>query len=112
MATEDRLSSSFAALADPTRRDILLRLRNGPLTVSELATYYAMSRPAVSQHLAVLEKAGLVERNRRAQWNECFLAQDSLNEIAAWIEQQRTAWNERFDRLEDYLAKEKPRDYD
>jgi len=111
MEREDRLSSSFAALADPTRRDILLRLRTGPLTVSTLATYYPMSRPAVSQHVSVLEKAGLVERNRRAQWTECSLTQDSLNEVAAWIEQQRTAWNERFDRLEDYLAKEKPRDY-
>src|SRR5699024_4754288 len=111
MATEDRLSSSFAALADPTRRDILLRLRNGPLTVSELATYYLMSRPAVSQHLAVLEKAGLVERNRRAQWNECTPSQDSFNETAAWIEPQRTAGNERFDRLEDYRAKDKRRDY-
>ena len=111
MEIEDRLSSSFAALADPTRRDILLRLRNGPLTVSTLASYYPMSRPAVSQHVAVLEKAGLVERNRRAQWTECSLAQDSLNEAAAWIKQQRTAWNERFDRLEDYLTKEKPRDY-
>src|SRR5699024_11400220 len=101
---------AFPAVAAPTRRGILLPFRNAPLTVSELATYSPMSRPAVSQHLAVLEKAGLVERNRRAQWNECSLAQDSFNEIAAWIEQQRTAWNERFDRLEDYLAKEKPRD--
>src|SRR5699024_10158864 len=111
MERADRLSSSFAALADPTRRDILLRLRTGPLTVSTLATYYPMSRPAVSQHVAVLEKAGLVERNRRAQWTECSLTQDRLNEVGGWIEQQRTAWNERFDRREDYLAKEKPPDY-
>lgn len=108
MTTEDYLSSTFAALADPTRRDILHRLRMGPLTVSELATHYPISRPAVSQHLAVLERAGLVERNRRAQWSECSLAQDSLDAAASWIEQQRTAWNERFDRLEEYLAKEKP----
>ncbi|GAA2029949.1 metalloregulator ArsR/SmtB family transcription factor [Yaniella flava] len=108
MTTQDRLSSAFAALADPTRRDILYRLRGGPLTVSELATHYPMSRPAISQHLAVLEKAGLVERNRRAQWSECSLAPNSLAEVAAWVEQQHTAWNERFDRLEEYLTKEKP----
>lgn len=106
MTIDDRLSSAFAALADATRRDILYRLRESPLTVSDLAAYYPISRPAVSQHLAVLEKAGLIERNRRAQWSECSLAVDSLDEAAAWIEQQRTAWNERFDRLEDYLVKE------
>lgn len=106
MTTEDRLSSAFAALADSTRRNILHRLRNGSMTVSELAAHYPINRPAVSQHLAVLERAGLVERNRRAQWSECSVARDSLDEVAAWIEQQRTAWNERIDRLEDYLAKE------
>lgn len=106
MTTEDRLSSVFAALADPTRRDILQRLRHGAVTVSELATHYPISRPAISQHLAVLERAGLVKRNRRAQWSECSISQDSLDEVAAWIEKQRMAWNERFDRLEEYLAKE------
>lgn len=106
MTTEDRLSSTFAALADPKRRDILHRLRSGPLTVTELASHYPISRPAVSQHLAVLQRAGLVERNRRAQWSECSVAQDSLDEVAAWIEEQRTAWDERFDQLEEYLAKE------
>jgi DNA-binding transcriptional ArsR family regulator len=89
MAARDRLSVAFAALADPTRRDILMRLRNGPLTVSDLAAHYPISRPAVSQHLTVLEKAGLVARGRRAQWNDCSLATASLDEAAAWIEQQR-----------------------
>lgn len=106
MKTEDRLSFTFAALADPTRRDIVHRLRHGAMTVSKLAAHYPISRPAVSQHLAVLERAGLVERNRRAQWSECSIAQDSLDEVAAWVEQQRTAWNERLDRLEKHLAKE------
>lgn len=108
MTTEDRLSSTFAALADPTRRNILQRLGNGPQTVSELAAHYPISRPAVSQHLAVLERSGLVERNRRAQWSECSVAPDSLDEAAGWLEHQRTAWNARFDRLEEDLAKDKP----
>lgn len=94
---------AFGALADPTRRDILTRLRKGPLTVSDLAAGYSMSRPAVSQHLTVLEKAGLVQRGRRAQWIDCSLDADSLDEAAAWIEQQRSEWNERFDRLEAHL---------
>jgi len=104
MIARDQLSVAFAALADPTRRDILVRLRSGPLTVSDLAVHYPMSRPAVSQHLTVLEKAGLVARSRRAQWNDCSLATASLDEAAAWIERQRADWTERFDLLEEHLG--------
>ena len=99
----DSLSVTFAALADPTRRDILVRLRRGPQSVGELAAHYPMSRPAVSQHLTVLEKAGLVSRDRRAQWHDCSLATASLDEAAAWIAQQRAEWTDRFDRLEEHL---------
>lgn len=109
MIARDQLSVAFAALADPTRRDILMRLRNGPLTVSGLAVHYPMSRPAVSQHLTVLEKAGLVERDRRGQWNDCYLATASLDEAAAWIEQQRTDWSERFDLLDEHLRNRRER---
>lgn len=103
MVARDQLSMAFAALADPTRRDILMRLRSGPLTVSNLAARYPMSRPAVSQHLLVLEKAGLVARGRRAQWNDCSLATAGLDEAAMWIEQQRADWTERFDLLDEHL---------
>lgn len=96
---------AFAALADPTRRDILTRLRSGPLTVGDLAVHYPISRPAVSQHLTVLEKAGLVARGRRAQWNDCSLATASLDEAAAWIEHQRADWIERFDLLDEHLKR-------
>jgi DNA-binding transcriptional ArsR family regulator len=96
MAARDRLSEGFAALADPTRRDILMRLRSGPLTVSDLAVRYPMSRSAVSQHLKVA-------RGRRAQWNDCSLSTAGLDEAAAWIEQQRADWTERFDLLDEHL---------
>lgn len=89
-------------MADPTRRDILTRLRSGPLTVGDLAVHYPISRPAVSQHLTVLEKAGLVARGRRAQWNDCSLATASLDEAAAWIEHQ---WTGRFDLLDEHLKR-------
>lgn len=108
MEIDDHLSSTFAALADVTRRNILHRLQNGPLTVSELAAHYPISRPAISQHLAVLEKAGLVQRNRRAQWSECSLTDDGLKSVADWIATQQAAWDQRFDRLEEHLSKEKP----
>ncbi|HEV2529689.1 MAG TPA: metalloregulator ArsR/SmtB family transcription factor [Thermomicrobiales bacterium] len=103
MAANDRLSVAFAALADPTRRDILVRLREGPSSVGDLAAHYPMSRPAVSQHLAVLEKAGLVTRDRRAQWNDCSLTPVGLDEAAAWIAQQRAEWTERFDLLDEHF---------
>ena len=110
MTARDQLSVAFAALADPTRRDILMRLRSGPLTVSDLAARYPMSRPAVSQHLTVLEKAGLVARDRRGQWNDCSLAIASLDEAAAWIEQQRADWTERFDLLDEHLSGRREQD--
>jgi DNA-binding transcriptional ArsR family regulator len=103
MPARDQLSVAFAALADPTRRDILERLRRGPQTAGDLAARYPISRPAVSQHLAVLEKAGLVARDRRAQWNDCSLTGQSLDAVSAWIEQQRADWNEQFDLLEAHL---------
>lgn len=112
MTVKDRLSEAFAALADPTRRDILSRLRSGPLTVSELARTYPMSRPAVSQHVSVLEKAGLVARDRRSQWTDCSLEPESLDEAAAWIEQQRAEWNERFDFLDEHLKATRERSDD
>lgn len=107
MNDDERLSSAFAALADVTRRNILHRLRAGPLTVSELAAHYPISRPAISQHLSVLERAGLVQRNRRAQWSECSLTPEGLLDVASWLAVQQTVWNERFDRLEGHLEKEK-----
>ena len=110
MAARDQLSVAFAALADPTRRDILTRLRSGPLTVSDLAEHYPMSRPAVSQHLTVLEKAGLVARDRRGQWNDCSLAPASLDEAAAWIEQQRAEWTDRFDLLDEHFKARREQD--
>ena len=103
MPARDQLSVAFAALADPTRRDILERLRRGPQTAGDLAARYPISRPAVSQHLAVLEKAGFVARDRRAQWNDCSLTNQSLDAVSAWIEQQRADWNEQFDLLEAHL---------
>ena len=105
MQVEGRLNSAFAALADPTRRDILHRLQQGPMTVGQLAEHYPMSRPAISQHLSVLEKAGLIQRRRRAQWIECVLVPEALDDVASWIQQQRAEWADRFDHLEDYLAK-------
>lgn len=103
MSGQDHLSVAFAALADPTRRDILVRLRDGPQTVGDLAARYPISRPAVSQHLAVLEKAGLIVRGRRAQWHDCALAPEALDEAAGWIAQQRADWTERFDLLDEHL---------
>lgn len=108
MPPKDPLSVTFSALADPTRRDILNRLRRRPLTVSELAKHYPMSRAAVSQHLSVLERAELVSRNRRGQWIDCAIAPASLDEAAQWIEQQRAEWNERLDRLDRYLSRASP----
>lgn len=107
MQADGRLNSAFAALADPTRRDILQRLQIEPMTVGQLAKHYPMSRPAISQHLSVLDKAGLIQRRRRAQWIECVLVEDALDEVASWVEQQRAEWAGRLDRLEVYLTKEK-----
>src|SRR5487761_1743483 len=101
--TPDRLSSTFAALADSTRRAILARLASGEISVTELAEPFKMSLPAVSKHLKVLERAGLIARGREAQWRPCRLEAGPLKQAADWIETYRRFWEESFDRLEDYL---------
>jgi DNA-binding transcriptional ArsR family regulator len=100
----DSLSVVFAALADPTRRAILERLMDGEVTVSELAQPFDMSLPAISKHLKVLERAGLIAKGRDAQWRPCRLEADPLKEVAAWMEPYRQFWEERYDRLDAYLA--------
>ena len=103
--TPDRLSTTLSALADPTRRAILARLASGEATVNELAEPFAMSRPAVSKHLKVLEKAGLISRGREAQWRPCKLEAGPLKDLNAWLENYRRFWDESFDRLDLYLQK-------
>jgi DNA-binding transcriptional ArsR family regulator len=102
MAT-DRMSATFAALADPTRRAILARLSSGEATVTELAAPFKMTLPAVSKHLKVLERAGLISRGREAQWRPCRLEASPLKDVADWVEEYRRYWEEKFDRLDDYL---------
>jgi len=99
----DRLSAIFAALADPTRRAILARLASGETSVTELAKPFEMSLPAVSKHLKVLERAGLITRGRHAQWRPCRLEAGPLKEVDDWAEHYRRFWDESFDRLDDYL---------
>ncbi len=99
----DHLSSTFAALADPTRRAILARLASGETTVKELAKPFQMSLPAVSKHLKVLESAGLISRSRDAQWRPCKLEAKPLKEIDEWVERYRNHWEQSFDRLDAYL---------
>ena len=99
----DQLSTTFAALADPTRRAILARLATGECSVTELAEPFDMSMPAVSKHLRVLERAGLIARGREAQWRPCRLEAAPLKEVAEWAERYRAIWEQRFDRLETYL---------
>ena len=99
----DPLSATFAALADPTRRAILARLASGERSVTDLAQPFAMSLPAVSKHLKVLEKAHLIERSREAQWRPCKLAPEPLKDVSFWLEQYRRHWEESLDRLEEYL---------
>lgn len=101
--TPDALSTTFAALADPTRRAILARLAQGETSVTDLAQPFAMSLPAVSRHLKVLERAHLIERGREAQWRPCKLAPEPLKDVTAWLEQYRRFWDESFDRLDAYL---------
>ncbi len=101
--TPDRLSTTFAALADPTRRAILARLASGEVAVTELAKPFAMSLPAVSKHLKVLERAGLITRGREAQWRPCRLQAAPLKNIADWVERYRRSWEESFVRLDNYL---------
>ena len=100
---DDRLSATFGALADPTRRAIMARLASGEASVTQLAEPFAMSMPAISKHLKVLERAGLIRRGREAQWRPCRLEAGPLQEIAGWIEHYRRFWEENFDRLDDYL---------
>src|SRR3954469_10215087 len=99
----DQLSATFAALADPTRRAILARLVSGECSVTELAEPFEMSMPAVSKHLRVLERAGLIARGREAQWRPCRIEAAPLKEVAGWTEQYRACWKERLDGLEVYL---------
>jgi DNA-binding transcriptional ArsR family regulator len=109
----DHLSVTFSALADPTRRAILARLALGETSVTELAEPFAMSLPAVSKHLKVLERAGLIARGREAQWRPCRIEPGALKGVNDWLENYRRLWEERFDRLDVYLqelqAKEKKR---
>ncbi len=104
MAT-DRLSTMFGALADPTRRAILARLALGETTVTELAKPFDISGPAISKHLKVLEHAGLITRGREAQWRPCRIEPLALKRLDEWLEQYRQFWEERLDRLDDYLRK-------
>jgi len=103
-STQDPLSVTLAALADPTRRAILARLSMGSATVNEIAEPFDMSLPAVSRHLKVLAKAGLISRGREAQWRPCVLETRPLKEVDDWLERYRKFWSGSFDRMEDYLA--------
>jgi DNA-binding transcriptional ArsR family regulator len=100
----DPLSATFSALADPTRRAILARLALGETSVTELAEPFAMSLPAISKHLKVLEHAGLIARGREAQWRPCRIAPTALKDVDNWLEKYRRFWDERFDRLDAYLG--------
>ncbi len=106
----DQLSSTFAALADPTRRAILARLASGEASVTELADPFEMSLPAISKHLKVLERAGLIARSRDAQWRPCHLEAGPLKEVSDWVERYRQFWEESFDRLEAYLRELKKKE--
>ena len=100
----DRLSATFSALADPTRRAILARLTSGQTSVTELAAPHAMSLPAISKHLRVLERSGLIDRARDAQWRPCRLKAEPMKEAVNWLENYRRHWEESLDRLADYLT--------
>ena len=100
---DDDLSITFAALADPTRRAIRARLASGEASVTELAEPFDMSMPAISKHLKVLERAGLIARGRDAQWRPCRLAAGPLKDVAAWVAEYRKFWEQSFDRLDEYL---------
>jgi DNA-binding transcriptional ArsR family regulator len=105
----DQLSVTFAALADPTRRAILARLALGEATVTELATPFEMSLPNISKHLKVLQRAGLIEQGRQAQWRPCRLQPEPLRGVADWVGQYRRHWEESFERLDAYLSQLKDR---
>ena len=103
MVNDDELSLTFAALADPTRRAILARLAQGEATVLELAEPFRLSLPAVSKHLKVLQRAGLISQGRRAQWRPCRLEPARLKDVSDWVDHYRGIWEERFGRLDEYL---------
>jgi DNA-binding transcriptional ArsR family regulator len=100
---QDRLDSTFAALADPTRRAIVERLAKGDATVNELAAPFAMTLPAISKHLKVLERCGLISRTRNAQFRPCHLERSALDTAGSWVEENRRIWSERFDKLDAHL---------
>ena len=106
----DQLSTTFAALADPTRRAILARLSTGEASVTELAEPFEMSMPAISKHLKVLERAGLIVRGREAQWRPCRLEAAPLKDVAEWVKRYQRFWEQRFDNLDAYLRELKARD--
>jgi len=108
--SSDRLSLTFAALADPTRRAILARLASGEASVTELAEPFDMSLPAITKHLKVLERAGLITRGRDAQWRPCRLEAGPLREVADWVAHYREFWEESFDRLDAYLRELKTKE--
>jgi len=107
---QDHLSTTFAALADPTRRAILARLASGEASVTELSKPFEMSLPAISKHLKVLEHAGLIARGRDAQWRPCRIAAGPLKDAAEWLEEYRRFWEESFDRLDEYLREVQKRE--
>lgn len=108
--TDDTLSLTFSALADPTRRAILDRLVSGEASVTELSKPFEMSMPAITKHLKVLERAGLIERGREAQWRPCRLKASPLKDVADWVEHYRRFWEESFDRLDAYLHRLKKKE--
>jgi DNA-binding transcriptional ArsR family regulator len=109
-ASPDALSATFSALADPTRRAILARLAAGEISVTKLAEPFEMSMPAISKHLKVLERAGLIARGREAQWRPCRLEAGPLRDVSNWVEKYRRFWEESFDRLDVYLAELKAKE--
>jgi len=108
----DTLSTTFAALADPTRRAILARLAKGEATVTELAAPFKLSLPAISKHLKVLQRAGLIEQGRQAQWRPCRLKPERLRDVSDWLGQYRRHWEASFDRLGDYLRELQTKEQD
>jgi len=108
--TTDQLSATFAALSDPTRRAILARLASSEASVTELAEPFEMSMPAISKHLKVLERAGLIARGREAQWRPCRIEAGPLKDVADWVEHYRRFWDESFDRLDEYLKELKKKE--
>jgi DNA-binding transcriptional ArsR family regulator len=103
MTTDDRLDATFTALADPTRRAMVARLARADATVNELAAPFALTLPAISKHLKVLERCGLITRTRQAQFRPCHLEREALDSALDWIEQHRRIWTQRFDKLDEHL---------